>query len=62
MLDYHREQVAVKDKERESERKWGERWQMAVGSYVSRRKEREEHNRGETLSGKYEAIANSRLA
>lgn len=29
-LDYHREQVAVKDKRRESERKWQERWQMAV--------------------------------
>lgn len=47
VLDYHREQVAVKDKERESERKWGERWQMAAESDVSRRKE--EHNRGETL-------------
>lgn len=39
VLDYHREQVAVKDKERESERKWGERWQMAAELDVSRRKE-----------------------
>lgn len=30
VLDYHREQVAVKDKERKSERKWQERWQMAA--------------------------------
>ncbi len=35
VLDYHREQVAVKDKERESERKWRERWQMAVELRVS---------------------------
>jgi len=74
VLDDHREQVAVKDeeggrerereggREREKEKKRGSgekggRWlwdRMCPGG------KREEYNRGETRSAKYETVANSR--